>query len=61
MSGCPEYRYWEKDNDKLELKDEMLPSWIATLNALEALLSDMKRLYPELDIYVENEDIDPQF
>lgn len=48
MTGCPEYRYWEKDNPLLKLKQEMLPSWVAVLNGLEALHEDYEKHYPEL-------------
>jgi hypothetical protein len=61
MVGCPEFKYWLKDNDKLELKDDMLPAWIATLNALEALITDIDENYPNIDKKEEDEDIDPQY
>ena len=48
MTSCPEYKYWEKDNDKLKLKNEMLPSWVAVVHGLEALNEDYKKYYPEL-------------
>lgn len=48
MTGCPEYKYWIKDNDKLVIPDNMMPSWIAVISSLEALEKDYRKNYPEL-------------
>jgi hypothetical protein len=61
MVGCPEFKYWLKDNDKLELKDDMLPAWRSTLNALEALITDIDENYPNIDKKEEDEGIDAQY
>jgi hypothetical protein len=45
MTGCPEYKYWIKDNPKLEIPDEMLPHWTGCVAGLEQLV---KRLKDEL-------------
>lgn len=60
MTGCPEFKYWLKDNDKLTLKDGMVPSWVATINALEALITSIETHYPEIGTSSPNEDVDPQ-
>jgi hypothetical protein len=56
MTGPKEYQYWLKDNDKLIVPDALLPSWIATITALEALEEDYKKLFPEYFIGEEDED-----
>ena len=38
MSMEEKYKYWEIDNDKLEIKDEMLPAWVAAFTGIEALV-----------------------
>jgi hypothetical protein len=48
MTGCPEYNYWDPDNEKLKIKNEMLPSWVAALNGLDALHKEYKKHYPEM-------------
>lgn len=42
MTGCPEFKYWEKDNDKLILPERKLSNWIATIHALEAMINDIE-------------------
>lgn len=48
MTGCPEYKYWEADNDELELDDRILPTWTGAIDALEALNNKIEELHPEL-------------
>jgi hypothetical protein len=56
MTVPNEYQYWVKDNEKLIVPNEMLPSWIAVINALEALEKDYTLLFPEYFIHGEEED-----
>ena len=42
MTGCPEYKYWLPDNDKLVIPDGILPQWTAVIASLEALTTKLK-------------------
>lgn len=47
MTVPREYQYWVEDNEKLIVPNAMLPSWIAVINALEALDADYEKMFPE--------------
>jgi hypothetical protein len=43
MLTSPKFKYWEKDNKEFIIPNEMMASWVATVNALEALEADYNK------------------
>jgi len=51
MTGSPEFKYQEPDNPLLVLKDSTLPAWTAALFALEVLMDQIAKDYPETRLF----------